>query len=290
MDNELLVNFCRARQRYQERQKQTAEERSEAMETYRSVLSLLTESMHRTDQRCIRCSDNNGTFYIRLVEGRRRAMKLRNSDDVMSLIENIATSVTHVTREDLPDAISRLVESRAREKGNDVPPRISVVPRVGLRETIVEQADTSRELQTLTSQMTQSHVDRKRMREEMVPVNRDLRTAELKLCQTVPKGETKELDEVVQMHTPKKDGTLATRTVSVSTVMQQKQKNIFGLRNVCKCVREAVVNVRERDESFDIRLRAEVLKIIERETESSQEWKRKVVVKRKRVSTNGIAS
>ena len=284
MDNELLVTFCRARQRYQERQRQTSEERSEARETFRSVSSLLTESMQRQGQACIRCVHDDGkTFYIRLVQGRRRALALRNTDDVVRLLDNVATSVTHVSREDLPDAVARLVESRARAFGTDVPTRIAIVPKVGTRETIVEQGNTTRELQTLTSQLTRNHVERKRIREEMVPIRRELKTAEEKLCETA--NDAREIDEMVQMHTPKRDGSHMTKTVSVKTEVQPKKRNIFGLRNVCKCVREAVQNVPERDETFDERLRSEVLRIIQREqTSSTQEWTRRVVVKRQRIT------
>lgn len=284
MDNELLVTFCRARQRYQERQRQTSEERSEVRDTFRSVSALLTESMQRQGQGCIRCVHDDGkTFYIRLVQGRRRALTLRNTDDVIRLLDNVATSVTHVSREDLPDAVARLVESRARAFGTDVPSRIAIVPKVGMRETIVEQGNTTRELQTLTSQMTRNHVERKRIREEMVPVRRELKTAEQRLCATA--NDAHEVDEMVQMHTPKRDGSHMTKTVSVKTEVQPKKRNIFGLRNVCKCVREAVQRVPERDETFDERLRSEVLRIIEREqTTSAQEWSRRVVVKRQRLA------
>jgi len=287
MDNELLVTFCRARRRYQERQRQTSEERSEARDTLQSVSALLTESMQRQGQGCIRCVHDDGkTFYIRLVQGRRRALTFRNTEDVVRLLDDVALSVTHVSREDLPDAVARLVESRARALGTDVPSRIAIVPRVGMRETIVEQNSTTRELQTLTSQMTQNHVERKRIRDEMVPIRRELKTAEQNLCGTVStNGESREVDEVVQMHTPKRDGILATRLVSVRTEVQPKKRNIFGLRNVCKCVREAVQNVAERDEAFDDRLRSELLRIIEREQTSAQDWSRRVVVKRQRLTT-----
>lgn len=246
--------------------------------------------MQRQGQACIRCVHDDGkTFYIRLVQGRRRALALRNTDDVVRLLDNVATSVTHVSREDLPDAVARLVESRARAFGTDVPTRIAIVPKVGTRETIVEQGNTTRELQTLTSQMTRNHVERKRIREEMVPIRRELKTAEEKLCETA--NDAREIDEMVQMHTPKRDGSHMTKTVSVKTEVQPKKRNIFGLRNVCKCVREAVQNVPERDETFDERLRSEVLRIIEREqTSSTQEWTRRVVVKRQRITppvTNG---
>lgn len=289
MDNELLVNFCRARERYQEKQRRTAEERSETHDTYKSVLSLLTDSMRRNGQRCIRCVHADGTTsYIRLVDGRRRAMVLRNDDDVMGLLQEVSPSVSHVSQEELPDAIARLVESRAKARGTDVAPRITVVPRVGLRETIVEQGSTCRELQTLTSQMTQTHTERKRLRDDMGPVRRELQEAERRLCETVTttsaaSGSAEELDEVVQMHAPHKDGNVKTKTVSVSTVMRPKPRNVLGLRNVCRLVREAVQNVPERDERFDERLREQMLHILKRERdESSQEWTRKVVVKRQR--------
>lgn len=302
MDNELLVQFCRARQRYQERQRQTSEERSEARETFRSVSSLLTESMQRQGQACIRCVHDDGkTFYIRLVQGRRRALALRNTDDVVRLLDNVASSVTHVSREDLPDAVARLVESRARAFGTDVPTRIAIVPKVGMRETIVEQDNTTRELQTLTSQMTRNHVERKRIREEMMPIRRELKSAEQNLCETVTvipcersthiPNDVREVDEVVQMHTPKRDGSHMTKTVSVKTEVQPKKRNIFGLRNVCKCVREAVQSVTGRDETFDERLRSEVLRIIEREqTTSTQEWTRRVVVKRQRIAAPPVTN
>lgn len=289
MDNEFLVNFCRARERYQERQRRTAEERSETHDTYKSVLSLLTDSMHRNGQHCIRCVHEDGTTtYIRLIHGRRRAMVLRNDDDVMGLLQEVSPSVSHVSHEELPGAIARLVESRARARGTEVSPRITVVPRVGLRETIVEQGNTCRELQTLTSQMTQTHSERKRLREYMGPVRRELQDAERRLCDTVTTmsaagGSVEELNEVVQMHAPRENGNVKTKTVSVSTVMRPKTRNVFGLRNVCNLVREAVQNVPDRDEQFDERLREQMLRILQRERdETSQQWTRKVVVKRQR--------
>jgi len=161
---------------------------------------------------------------------------------------------------------------------------------VGTRETIVEQNNTTRELQTLTAQMTHNHVERKRIREEMVPVRRELKTVEEKLCDTVSTNDSREVDEVVQMHTPKRDGKLATKTVSVRTEVRAKKRNIFGLRNICRCVREAVQHVAERDETFDDRLRSELLRVIEREQSSSQEWSRRVVVKRQRVATHPLTT
>lgn len=289
MDNDSLVNFCRARERYQEIQRHTAEERSETHDTYRSLLSLLTDSMRRNGQHCIRCVHTDGTTsYIRLIDGRRRAMVLRNEDDVMGLLQDVSPSVSHVSREELPDAIARLVESRAKARGTDVIPRITVVPRVSIRETIVEQGNACRELQTLTSQMTQTCSERKRLREDMGLVRRELQDAERRLCETVSTknaggGSVDELNEVVQMHAPHRDGNVKTKTVAVSTVMRPKKRNVFGLRNICKLVREAVENVPERNEQFDERLREHVTRILERERDdSSQEWTRKVVVKRQR--------
>ena len=281
MDQRLILEFCRARQKYQERQRQTSEERSETNETYKSVLALLTESMRRNGQRCIRCVHDGQTLYLRLNEGRRRAMVLKTADDVLGLLDSVASSVTHVTNEDLPDAVARLFESRARANGTDVPPRIAIVPRVGLRETIVEQSSTSSELQTLTSQMTQSHVERTRLRRDMAPVRKEMRDAERRLCER-----DKHVNEVVQMRpAPASEGGAApavARTLSVSTVESAKQRNVFGIRNVCKCVREAVAQIDVRDESFDRRLHEEVRRILERERASAQVLTRRVVVKRHR--------
>lgn len=282
MERDLLVDFCRARERLQEKQRRTAEERVELHETYKSVLSLLTDSMHRNSQRCIRCTQSDGTTsYIRLVEGRRRAMAFRNDDDVVGVLQDVSSSVTHVSKEELPDAVARLVESRAKARGTDVPPRITIVPRVGMRETIVEQRSTCRELQTLTSQMTLTHTERKRLRDELAPDRRCMHAAEQRLCDTVGNATPGEVSEVVQMHVPRKNGNMKTKTVSVSTVMKPRARNVLGLRNVCKCVREATRNVSERDERFDELLRTQVLRILERERES-QEWTRKVVVRRQR--------
>lgn len=283
MDNDLLVSFCRARQRFQERQRQTNEERSEMRDTFKSVSSLLVESMQRHRQDCIRCVHEGNVLYVRLVQGRRRAMVLRNPDDVLRLIDNIASSVTHVSREDLPDSVARLVESRARALGTDVASRIAIVPRVGIRGNIVEQGNSTRELQTLTSQMTQNHIERRRIRDEMCPMRTEVKTAEQKLCDTVSANAKTEMDEIVQMHTQKRNGSIATKTVSITTEVRPKKRNVFGLRNVCKCVREAVQNVSERDETFDERLRSELLSVLERERTSAQELTRRVVIKRKRV-------
>ena len=294
MDNEeLLVRFCNARHKYNELQRSTTEERSEVHETYRSVLALLVESMRRNGEYCVRCVHDDGTTsYVRLVQGRRRAMTLRSNDDVMALLENVGADVAHVAFEDLAPAVTRLVEARARARGEEVSPRISVVPRVGIRERVVEQASTCRELQTLTGQITRSNADRRRLREEFVPVRNELRDAERKLCDTVSASanaaETppRELNEVVQMRgTPASLDTRApTKAISVATVVRPKRHNVLGIRNVCRCVREAVGNVAFRDERFDERLREETLRILAREQESAaQEWTRKVIVRRHRL-------
>lgn len=289
-DTELLLRFCNARHKYQEQQRSTAEERSEVHETYKSVHALLVESMRRNGHRCVRCVHADGTtFYVRLVEGRRRAMTLKSNDDVMELLQNVGPNVTHVSLEDLPDAIARLVEARARTRGADVPSRAAVVPRVGVREHIVEQTSTCRELQTLTAQMTQSDAERRRLRHELTPARNELREAERKLCATVSGETPREVSEVVRVNAPPSAAAPQSsrppppRTLSVATVVRPKRRNVFGIRNVCRCVREAAGNVQERDERFDERLRAETLRVLEREQAlAAQEWTRKVVVKRHR--------
>lgn len=280
MDSEHILTLCRAREKYNEVKRQTSSERSEIQETHRSVSALLLETMRRSDHDCIRCVQDDGSaIYIQVKKPTRRTKTLKTVEDVMSLLQNVAENVTHVPSEDLPDAIARLVESRAKAQGTEIPPKLSIVPRVGIRKTIVEHVNAPREIQTLTTQVASNHSEKKRLRELVAPAYNEFKAAQTKVCNHVETSAS-ELDEVVQMKTHAVDGTVSkTMNMKVSTIQCPKRRNIYGIRSVCGYVKEAVPSVPGRGDDFDEQLRTHVRRVIEREQEATV-TERKVVIRR----------
>ena len=302
---DLVVELCRARETHLAAQGETSAARTELADTCRSVGSLLVDSMQRTEQRCVRYTRDDGTVcYARLVPGARRSVALRSADDVVSLLDDVAASVTHVSREDLPAAIARLVETRARSRGAPAPARVRIVPRVGVREQITEHAQAPREVQTLVTQMSDAHAERAQIRETLKPLRARVREAETRLCAAVgppsggpPSGGASgagvapsrgasvappgEVDEVVRMQT---ETSSRPRAVQVTTELRERRRNIYGIRNVCRCIREAVPDAGERDVDFDARLREAVRRRLAREAEEGRgELTRRVVVRRRKI-------
>jgi len=282
MHPEHILTLCRARQKYNDMKRQTSSERSEIQETHRSVSALLLETMQRNEHDCIRCVQDDGSaIYIQVKKPARRTKTLKNVEDILGLLQNVSENVTHVPSEDLPDAIARLVESRAKVQGTETPPKLSIVPRVGIRKSIVEHINAPRELQTLTSQVASNHAEKKRLRELVAPAYNEFKAAQTRVSNQV---ETSELDEVVQMKTHAADGALAkTINMKVSTIQCPKRRNLYGIRTVCGFIKEAVSSVPGRGNDFDEKLRIQVRHVIEREQELTI-TERKVVIRRQRTN------
>ena len=280
MHPEHILTLCRARQKYNDMKRQTSSERTEIQETHRSISALLLETMQRNEHDCIRCVQDDGSaIYIQVKKPSRRTKTLKNVEDVMSLLQNVSENVTHVPSEDLPDAIARLVESRAKMQGTEIPPKLSIVPRVGIRKSIVEHVNAPRELQTLTSQVASNHSEKKRLRELVAPAYNEFKAAQTKVCHQMETAAT-ELDEVVQMKTL--DGAASkTMNMKVSTIQCPKRRNLYGIRTVCGFIKEAVSSVPGRGDDFDDKLRTQVRHVIEREQETTV-TERKVVIRQER--------
>lgn len=272
----LVVDVCRARARLDAARRDTAAARKDASDTYRSVSSLLTDAMHRSEAACVRYTRGDGTAcYARLAPRARRAVALKSVADVLVLLEDVARDVAHVASEELPVAVARLVEARARAKGTVAPPRVAFVPRVGTRAQVVEHTAAPREVGTLVAQAEASHREVVRLRAEIKPVRQSVRAAEAALCAQTPPADAG-APAVVKMAVP--GG--AERAVRVTTEWtEKKRRGVFGLRHVCRVVREATERVAaQRDAGFDARLRDEVTRLLSVPQEA--EWTRKVVVKR----------
>ena len=113
---EAIVEFCSARERYLSAQRSTKEERAEQADAHRTIGGLLKESMTRHEVPCVAVPGANGTVsYVRASLCAGRSKRLRCDEDVLALLSDVASHVTDVSAEDLPEAIVRLVRMRARE-------------------------------------------------------------------------------------------------------------------------------------------------------------------------------
>ena len=151
MTSEEVIEYCMRRERYLSLQRASAEERAETADAMRTIGGLLTDTMVRNDVRCVRVANNDsGVHYIRVVPQRRRAKQLKNIDDVMTLLDGIGAEVVDVPFEQLPKALTRVVQERARQQGGTVPPRVQITQRVGIREQITEMGNAPREVEELS--------------------------------------------------------------------------------------------------------------------------------------------
>lgn len=288
--------FCQQRERFLALQRATTDERSENADAIRTIGGLLTESMMRNGIRCLRMMQANDTpNYIRVVAEQRRAKRIRNIDDVIELLDNISADVTGVPFEQLPDALSRVIMERARQRGDTVPPRVQVTKRVGIREEVTEVGNVSTEVENLSTQMQTSVTERTEIRERAKPLRAEMIKCEKKITETSPlpppPAATAEADVassspppvLVQMRT--RDATGPAKVLQVSRQTYVKKRNLFGLRQVCSYVRHAMEHIPTRDERFDERLREQVRQIIVEEQNKPPEYGQKIAVRRgKRVT------
>ena len=108
--SEDVVDYCRQRERLLAARRETAEARAETADAMRTLGGLLTETMVRNDVRCVRVADNDaGVRYIRVTPARRRAVALKNADDVVALLDGVASDVVDVPMEQVPGALARAV-------------------------------------------------------------------------------------------------------------------------------------------------------------------------------------
>jgi len=322
MADDAVVHYCRSRERYLDSQRETKDERQELADAYRTLGGLLSDSMARNGVRCVRVPTAGGDpHYMKLTPPGRRARKIQNVDDVVSLIDGIAACVRDVPAEALPAAVAKAVERRAREQGTAVPPKVQVLSRVGVRETISELDKVGNEVSHLCTQLGETCRDRKQMRERMKPLRDDMKRCEKALLQTTQPSAPPEEAElrgvvndeaeappapeappatsegadgadgaaappppvaapapaatpfaappappppsslllpgtVVQM--AEKDRSKPPKLIRVVHERREVKRNVYGLRNVCKLVQEAVSRVGTRDEAFEERLKEHV--------------------------------
>lgn len=268
-----MIEYCRNREAYLKMQRDTVNERTENADAYRTIGGLLTRSMQSQGLNCIRIvRSGQPPEYVRLTPERRRSKQIKCVDDILALMANVSREVTDVTHEDLPVAVSRLFSERARQAGTVTPRRIQITGRVGIREQITEHTDVRREVEDLTRQIQDVHTDRKAIRDRMKPIREQMKKSEEAIAQAQP---TEEM--VVRMQSP----STAPKVLRICHQEYVKRHNIFGIKNVCKLIREAVSNV-PRDEHFDTGLSAQIRAIFEREQQRPPETAVKVVVRRGR--------
>lgn len=285
MTDKVVVQFCAAREHYLRARRDTTEERTENNDACRTIGSLLRESMTRNGVRCVRVMQNGDTpNYIKLTPPGRRAKKLKSVEDVTSLLDGIAREVQEAPLETLPTAVAKVVERRAREQGDVAPPRVQVVKRVGVRETVVEADHAGRDVAQLSQQLQEAHTERAQLRERIAPARDEMRKCEKTLVENsqVP-SET--MVQMQQQRLPKKQTEEGKpppppKTLRVQKTPVEKRKNVFGLRAVCACVREAVACVKVRDETLEVQIKDGVRDIIARELGRPVEYGTKVSVRR----------
>lgn len=323
--NTTVIAYCQQRERYLALHRATVDERAENTDAIRTLGGLLTESMQRNDVRCVRVATGGTVNYLRIVPARRRAKKLNTTEDVLALLSGVGAEVTDVSFEELPNALARVIQERARQQGGTVPPRVQVTSRVGIRERITEVDQASREVEQLSRQMQSSHVERDQLRKRINPVRAEMKryermlvggddskmpppaatTTAVALATTPSQSSQSSLPPPppppsilvrVQQHPPSEgtpDGTpggsrALTPQARLLRVRQQtyvKRRNIFGLRQVCGYVREAAERLPARDDTLEATLKTEVRRIIEAAQAQPTEYATKITVRRAAASS-----
>ena len=270
------VEYCRHRERYLAMQRATANERTETADALRTVGGLLTDSMQRNGVTCLRVMQQNDTpNYIRLVPPRRRAKTLKTMDDVVAVLDKISADVADVPFEELPRALTRAVEERVRNQGAVVPAKVSLCKRVGIRQQVTELDQTVREIETLSTQLQDTYTERKLLRERIQPLRAEMKSHEETLLRT----DMGTSDSLVQMRRAD-NPTAPPTTLRVYRTETVKRRNVFGLRNVCRCVREALETIPRRDEHFDATLTREVRRRLSEDLQVPDEPVVKIAVRR----------
>lgn len=263
-------------------QRATVEERAETADALRTINGLLTETMVRNDVRCVRIANNeSGVQYVRVVPTRRRAKQLKNVDDVLSLLDGISPEVSDVPMEQLPTALSRIVQERARQQGNEVAPRVQITQRVGIRERIAEADQVPREVAQLSKQMSTTHAERRQLRERIQPMRAEMARCERKVAAETTTQTSSSSSEPVLVQMKNADNENApARVLRVSRQEYVKKRNIYGLRQVCSYVRDAAGALEARGDDFETRLKGEVRRVIEDVEKRPAERGTKVLVRR----------
>ncbi|MEC7097917.1 MAG: hypothetical protein VXW74_00555 [Candidatus Thermoplasmatota archaeon] len=296
------VDFCRAREEYLRARRSTSDERSETADAIRTVGGLLTESMLRHGVSCVRVErPGDGARYVRVTPERRRATALRSTEDVLELLQGISREVRDVPAEELPRALARIVQVRARARGTVVPPRVQVTTRAAAREPVLEMTQVAREVETLARQMNDSHSERRQMRERMQPLREALRERERALTTALPAMATTDSAPAAPSSvTPSTGAPNAPLLVQMQqgeqgrrTVLQvcrqsvPRKCNVFGIRRVCGYVQtavEAMPVTSDRGPAFESALACAVRAILDREQERTPSPRTKIVVRRQRVA------
>jgi hypothetical protein len=270
-----VLEFCKTREAVLEMTRNTSTERAELREAHKTLTEHLRTSMQANEVDCVRVASSNAPpVYLKLTKETRRAAPMRTVEEALELVHDVACHVTHVATEDLPDAIARLVEARARERGTVVPPRLQIVPRVGVRQKIVEHTYAGDKIATLAAQMEESHVARHAMQERVRPLRKTMKRMEQSLVAQTDAPVPVDGIVVAMTHAPVKDvdAPPKQRTVRVfAETVRKRARTSLGIRHVCECVRSATAKVVGRGDSFDAQLQTHVKEALSPPSDDAQE-------------------
>lgn len=261
-----VVDFCRAREVCQEAIRATQEERTEATEANRALMSMLTESMQRHNVRCIEVQDN---VYVKMTTPTPTRKPIKTTGEVEELISGIGGAVLPCSKGEIPAKVTEFVSSRLKMKSDtrDSPrPRVSVVTRAAASSVPV--TTTPSEVRTLTGQFVESCSHRKTLRMKMRPLQKAQQESERAALQS--------FSEPVRLRMRKNNVDVDMRVVKCER-KKKPPSRALGVRLILKMCYDAAVRVTEAgDGDFEANFRAEVMDMVRghfnQEDKSRPEW------------------
>ena len=213
--NEAILEFCKAREALRMADRETRSDRAEQNDAERTIGGLLCESMMRHDVSylTVPSTAHAPERYARVRQPPRRACRIKTVEDAVSLVTDVARHVSDIPAEDLPNAVSKLVQERARDRGPPPgPPRVTIVTRPPAKKRPKSDAEDVRtpytgtaETQRLFQQYVGAHQERQETRGRMRILREDVKAAETRLLPTLSNPVT------VQMSKPNGKGNVLMR-------------------------------------------------------------------------------
>ena len=268
MGDELLIEFCRARERLREAEQELRDERAEQNDAQRTLGNLLRDSMQKSEAACVELPSDGARKFVRLVSTK-RCPPLKSDEEVLGLVDDVARHMTDVPREGMPDAVVGLVKARLRKRGEDAapakPPRVTITSQPPRRGTPI--LAPAGEIGRLSKQFSQAVEERQKTQSTLKPLREAVREAEQSLLPRMPA-------EGASLHMQRREGggppvTLKVERREVGSGRKADplaaaaasggatpNKARLGAREVTGMVREAVVEWSGDRESLDVEIRA----------------------------------
>ena len=169
---ESVIEFCRAREAFQQVNRGIHEERVESTEATRALMGMLKDSMVRHNVECIEIPGTGKQSYVKMTVPTRKKKPLKTEDDIIDLTRGIGGAVVETSINEIPTKVTEFIASQLRQR-TDVStppePKISIVSKP-VKSNTVRIASIPSEVRNLTEQFVQSCSTKKILTERIRPL------------------------------------------------------------------------------------------------------------------------